>query len=202
MQKYLKALYNIFRNYHLYSVPILIYEIIFQFKYNSALNKFKYLDSDFLSDSIPCPYFFLKKIEKFIKKNKISHACDLGSGYGKILYFLGILNDNKIDGVELEKEIYLESLNLQNRNIKIFNEDILKFDVNNTKYDLFILNDPLKKMENLHELIIKIKKLYNQGYFIFVNLNQEKIKCISENLNMIDSFIISKNKNILFCSIE
>ena len=115
---------------------------------------------------------------------------------------MGILNDNKIDGVELEKEIYLESLNLQNRNIKIFNEDILKFDVNNTKYDLFILNDPLKKMENLHELIIKIKKLYNQGYFIFINLNQEKIKCISENLNMIDSFIISKNKNILFCSIE
>ena len=73
----------------------------------------------------------------------------MGSGYGKVLYFFGSLNNHKIDGVELDKEIYLDSLKLINNNIKIFNENILKFDLNNSKYDLFILNDPLKKKRRL-----------------------------------------------------
>ena len=104
-------------------------------------------------------FFFLKKIKKFISHNNINYFCDLGSGYGKILYFFGILNRYKIDGVELDKEIYLESLNLKNDNIKIYNEDILKFDLANTRYDLFILNDPLKKKDDLDKLILKIKEI-------------------------------------------
>ena len=200
MQKYLKALYDIFKNYRLYAFTILINEIIFQFKYNGELNKFKYLDSKFQSDSIPCSYFFLKKIKQFILKNEITYSCDLGSGYGKILYFLGILNRYKIDGVELDKEIYLDSLNLKNNNIKIYNEDILKFDLANTRYDLFILNDPLKKKDDLDKLILKIKASYKQGYVIFINLDQDKLKSVFENLNIIESILISKTRNIIFCS--
>tara|TARA_B110000971_G_C19943196_1_gene469743 strand:- start:52 stop:660 length:609 start_codon:yes stop_codon:yes gene_type:complete len=201
MQKYLKALYDILKNYHFYSIPILISEAIFQFKYNSTFNKFKYLNSNFLSDSIPCPYFFLKKIEKFIIKNNINYCCDLGSGYGKILYFLGNLNNHKIDGIELQKEIYLESLILKNTNIRIFNEDILRFNLKNIDYDLFIINDPLKKKEDLNNLILRIKKFYKKGYLIFINLDQEKFNYALGDLKLIDSFIVSKNKNIFFCRI-
>ncbi len=75
----------------------------------------------------------------------------------KILYYLGILNNYKIDGVELEKEIYIESIKLKNNKIKIFNENILNFNVSN-KYELFIINDPLKKEEDLNKLIHNIKK--------------------------------------------
>ena len=53
MFKYLKALFDIFKNYQLYSIPILSYELIFYFRYNNTFNKFKYLNSNFLSDSIP-----------------------------------------------------------------------------------------------------------------------------------------------------
>ena len=53
--------------------------------------------------------YFLKRIKKFVIKKKINHLCDLGSGYGKVLYFFGSLNNYKIDGVELDKEIYLET---------------------------------------------------------------------------------------------
>ena len=127
MQKYLKALFDIFRNYQFYSFLILLNEAIYYQRYNNAFNKFKYLNSNYFSDSIPCSYFFLKKIKKFIIKNNIKYLCDLGSGYGKILYYFGILNNYKIDGVEFEKEIYIESLKIKNDNVKIFNKDIINF---------------------------------------------------------------------------
>jgi len=202
MKKYLKALFDIFKNYHFYSIPILIDEFIFYIRFNSSFNRFKYLRSDFLSDSIPCSYFFLKKIRKFIIKKNIRYSCDLGSGYGKIIYYLGILNNFKIDGVELEKEIYLESVSLKNKNIKIFNEDILMFECRKSRYNLFIMNDPLKKKEDLQKLILKIKNYNQKTYLIFINLNSKKISLVLKNLKILDSLIISKSRNILFCSIN
>ena len=159
MKKYLKALFDIIKNYHFYSILILVNEAIYYKKYNNAFNKFKYLDSNYFSDSIPCSYFFLKKIKNFIIKNNIKFICDLGSGYGKILYYLGVLNNFKIDGIEFEKEIYLESLKLKNENIQIFNKDILNFNMHD-KYQLLIINDPLKKDKDFNKLIQNIKNIY------------------------------------------
>ena len=202
MKKYLKALFDIFKNYHFYSIPILANEIIFNFRYNSIFNRFKYLNEDFSSDSIPCSYYLLKKIKKFMLKKNIKFSCDLGSGYGKILYYLGVLNNHKIDGVELDQEIYLESISLKNNNIRIYNENILEFDISNTKYDFFIINDPLKKTKDLIKMVLKIKKYYKSSYFVFINLNQEKLNFVSKNLIIRDSLIITKSRNILFCSIN
>ena len=89
MLKYYKIISNIFKNYRFYSINVLFYELIFLIFYNHRYNKFKYLESDFLSDSIPCPFLFLKKIERFTYKNNVQNVCDLGSGFGKILYFFG-----------------------------------------------------------------------------------------------------------------
>jgi SAM-dependent methyltransferase len=201
MHKYFKALFDIFKNYHFYSIPVLINEAIYYQKYNNAFNKFKYLSSNFLSDSIPCSYFFLKRIKKFIIKNNIKLICDLGSGYGKILYYLGVLNNYKIDGVEFEKEIYLDSLNLINNNIRIFNEDILNFNANN-RYQLLVINDPLKRNADFNKLINNIKKNYSKIYLIFININSRKLDFVSQNLKIEESLIISKSRNILFCSVE
>ena len=201
MQKYLKALFDIFRNYQFYSFLILLNEAIYYQRYNNAFNKFKYLNSNYFSDSIPCSYFFLKKIKKFIIKNNIKFSCDLGSGYGKILYYLGVLNSFKIDGVEFEKEIYLESVKLKNDNIQIFNKNILNFNTNN-KYQLLIINDPLKKNEDLNRLIQNIKKNYSKIFLIFINLNQKKLNYVIKDLKINESLIISKSRNILFCSID
>ena len=46
-----------------------------------------------------------------------------------MLYFFGKIKKYKIDGVELDKEIYIESLSLKNKNIKVYNKNILKFDM-------------------------------------------------------------------------
>lgn len=202
MFKYLRALSNIIINYRLFFVPILFYELYFYTFYNNKYNKFKYLDSNFLSDSIPCPYYFLKKIEKYIQEKDIKLICDLGSGYGKILYYFGKVCKRNIHGVELEKEIYLDSSKLVSQNIKIFNEDILMFDLNNSDYSAFILNDPLKNANDLLKLIFRIKKAFKNVDIILINLDIKKQMIVKKELNIIKNFVVSKNKNIFFCKIN
>ncbi len=124
----------------------------------------------------------------------------MGSGYGKILYYLGVLNNFKIDGIEFEKEIYLESLKLKNENIQIFNKDILNFNMHD-KYQLLIINDPLKKDKDFNKLIQNIKNIYKKTFMVFINLNKKKLNYVTENLKIKDSLIICKNRNILFCQL-
>tara|TARA_Y100000591_G_scaffold316047_1_gene324283 strand:- start:65 stop:673 length:609 start_codon:yes stop_codon:yes gene_type:complete len=202
MLKYLKVIINIVVNYKFYFVPVLSFELFFYIFHNKNYNKFKYLDSSFLSDSIPCPYFFLKKIEKFMYKNKIDTICDLGSGYGKILYYFGKIKKKEIHGVEIEKEIFLSSKELICNNIRIFNENILKFNLNQITYDAFILNDPLKNETDLMKLILNIKNSYNDVIIILINLDLQKQQLVKKELNILENFKASKNKNIFFCKIK
>ena len=194
----IKALYHILLNYHFFTIPVVANEIYFNFRYDKKLNRFKYLKSNFLSDSIPCPYSFLKKIKKFIEKKDINLICDLGSGYGKVLYFFGKINQHRIDGVELDSNIYQLSKSLENERINIFNENILEFNLNSKNYDLYILNDPLKQIDDLKKIIKKLKTVDRSCHFIFINLTPEKTNIVNSNLEVIESYIISKNKNIFF----
>ena len=194
----IRALYHIILNYHFYTIPIIINEILFNFKYDKNLNNFKYLKSNFLSDSIPCPFTFLKIIKSFIEKKNINFICDLGSGYGKVLYFFGKINQYKIDGIELDKDIYRISKSLENERINILNQNILDFDLNLKNYNLFILNDPVKKRDDLKKIVEKLKLIKRNCYFVFINLTPDKTKIINSNLEVIDSYIISNSKNIYF----
>lgn len=202
MLKYLKVIINVVINYKFYFFPILSFELFFYIFHNKNYNKFKYLDSNYLSDSIPCPYYFLKKIEKFLEKNNIDLICDLGSGYGKILYYFGKISKKEIHGVEIKKEIYLSSQKLACENIKIFNEDILKFKLNNILYKAFILNDPLKNDDDLLKLILNIKKVYKDVIIILINLDNQKQQVMQKELYVVENFIASQNKNIFFCKIN
>ena len=64
------------------------------------------------------------------------------------------------------------------------------------------MNDPLKKKEDLQKLILKIKRNYEKTYLIFINLNSKKLSLVLKDLRILDSLIISKSRNILFCSIN
>ena len=55
MVVYLKAIFHLFKNYHIYALPILLNEIMFNLKHDKFFNKIKILNSNTLSDSIPCP---------------------------------------------------------------------------------------------------------------------------------------------------
>ena len=199
MINYIKPLYHILKNYHFYSIYIILYEIYFNIKYNKKFNQFKYLKSNIFSDSIPCSFFFLQKIKKFVKKNKVLTICDLGSGYGKIIYFFGIIGSYKIDGVELDKEIFNKSKFLINDNIKIINKNILNYDLDENKYQLLILNDPLKKLDDLENLIKYIASIKYSCHIVLINMTEDKYKIIKKNLKIIETYKISKSKNIIFC---
>lgn len=199
INKYIKSLYHIFLNYKFYSFIILLSEFFFLVKFGSKFNKFKYLNSKFLSDSIPCPYFFLNKIRNYISINNLVSICDLGSGYGKILFYFGKIHKHKIEGVEFIKEIYNESKFLTDKNISIINKNILKIDLLKKNHDLYILNDPFKKAEDLKIIIKKLKMLKKRIHIIFINMTLEKYRIINRNLKIKKKYLISKNKNIFFC---
>ena len=199
MFKYIKLIKNIVINYKFSTFEVLLYELIFSIFYKREFNKFKYLNNNVYSDSIPCPFLFLIKIKKFIILNKIEKICDLGSGYGKILYYFGKILKYKIDGVEIDPIIYKFSAVLKNEKINIYNEDIFKFNLKRKNYNLFILNDPLKKKKDLLKLITKINNNFSNIFLIFINLDSGKIQIVKKNLLIINKFSASINKNILFC---
>ena len=104
--------------------------------------------------------------------------------------------------MELDKEIFAFSEKLKNQRINIFNQDILNFDLNNTNYELLIINDPLKKTEDLSQLIENIKNNYTNKYVVLINIGQEKFNKIKNDLVIIESYKISKNKNLMFCEVK
>jgi len=198
MKKYFKFLLNTILNYRLYSIVIIVYEIYFILKFSSKLNKLKYLNNDYLSDSIPCSFYILCKISNFVKKNRIKFICDLGSGYGKILYYFGNIKKIYIDGIEYESSIYNESKKLENEKIKVYNNDFFKFNFKEKNYNLLILNDPLKKPDDLEKLI-NLLKLTNKNHFlIFVNLSHNKIKIIEKNFLILSKKEFSNSRNYFF----
>ena len=73
MKMYLKALKDIFKNYHLYSIPILISEVIFHLKYSGSFNKinqheFFYTESKIFFDQSNID-FEIQKIISILEEN-------------------------------------------------------------------------------------------------------------------------------------
>lgn len=196
---YIKTVINIFINYKLNSILILFYEFIYFVIHKNKSNKISYLNSNFLSNSIPCPYYYLIKINKFISKIKNKRICDLGCGFGKVVFFLGIVKKNNIDGFEYDKVIYNSVKKLENSKIKIYNKNILKLNYNRFHYNIYIINDPLKKYADLLKLINNLKKIKNNTLIIFINLNNEKKKLLFSNFFVIKRINFSNCKNIFFC---
>lgn len=200
MIDYYKTLSEIIKNYNKYLIPLVFYEIVFFIKYKFQYNKIIYLNNNIFADCIPCSFFALKKIEKFIKKKKIKRICDLGSGIGKIIYYFGHIKNYSIDGIENNKKIFSESIKLKKFNINLFNENIINYNYNKQKYDLLIANDPLKKKRDFFFLIQQLKKIRYKTYIIFINLDLNKKKIIFNNFKIINYFNISKKRNIIFCN--
>ena len=196
MTKYIKAIFQILKNYRSYSIIIIYYEIYYFIRFNNKFNQFKYLKSKHLSDSIPCSFFTLKFIEKNISNLKIKKICDLGSGYGKILFYFGIIKKYLIDGIELDKTIFNKSLTLKNKKINIYNKNILNF--NYKIYDLLIINDPLKRIVDFTRLVKKLRNI-KKKYLIFINMNESKKKLVLNNFKILNKIEFSSSRNIFFC---
>jgi len=127
------------------------------------------------SDSMPCPYYFIYKISKFIKKNTINCAVDLGSGNGRIVNFLSLKTSTKMYGFENDQEMFNYSIKNLNKNAKIEYKDINLINYNNLDADCYIINTPFWNDTMLKNLIDKIflSRVSSKGkyYIIIINID-------------------------------
>ena len=72
-----KNLLRILESYRLSLIKIFFFELIYLIKGYSG-NKFTFSKNNIMSDNIPCPYYFLHKIEKKIKDRDFKIFLDMG----------------------------------------------------------------------------------------------------------------------------
>jgi adenine-specific DNA-methyltransferase len=98
-------------------------------------------------------------------------------------------NDINITGIENNEEIFLKIKSLENKNIKLYNKDYLKYESDN-KYDLIIGNPPY--------FVIKKKDINKSYYKYFDGRPNIFIIFIIKSLNLLNengilSFVLPKN---------
>jgi len=148
---------------------VIVYEI-----YYSILKRrfyYKIQNHPERADSMPCPYYFIYKISKFIRNKAINSAVDLGSGNGRVVNFLSSKTKAKMYGYEIDKDMFNYSIKNLNINAKIENQDINLINYNNLDVDCYILNTPFLKDEMLKNLIERIflsKKNRKKKYYIII----------------------------------
>ena len=202
MVKYINYIIKIILNYKAYSLNIIFYEIFFLLFYDKKYNIINLSKIKSATDPVPTSFYVLKLIESFINKNKIYNICDLGSGRGKILYYLGVNKKMNIDGIEIDNELYSQSLVLKNQNIEINHANILDYDYLKKKYDLLIVNDPFQNKEDLQILLHKLETLKYENFIIFINIDIEKVKIIKNYTKILKFKKFSKSRNVYFTKIQ
>ncbi len=145
-------------------------------------------------DSMPCPYYFIYKISKFIKKNTINSAVDLGSGNGRIVNFLSLKTSAKMYGFEIDQEMFNYSIKNLNKNAKIKLKDINLINYNNLDADCYIINTPFWDDIMLKNLIDKIflSRVSSKGKYYIIIINIDVILKKIQLSNIFTNFKLMK----------
>ena len=85
----IKNLFRIISSYKLHLIQIILFEILYLVK------GYKGIRIDFMSNDIPCPYYFLFKMKKNLKKINFYTFLDLGCGSGRVIDFFNKNYSNK-----------------------------------------------------------------------------------------------------------
>lgn len=186
---------KIIKKYKFSILKIIFYETIFILRGFKG-NKFDFTSTDNLNPNIPCPYYFLLKIKNFIKNKKINSFLDLGSGNGRVIYFLNNYLKIEYYGIEFSEEAYNHSKKIfdKNSNINIKNEDFRNLNFLENNIDCFFINEPLRNKKDfeiiIKEIFNKYKKNSNAYYIILINVSKKDLEIFSK-LNLHESEIIN-----------
>ena len=93
--KKINYFFNFIRSYRNILLQVLFFEIFYSLRFGELIPLMKTQNNKLRTDTVPCIFFFLHEISKFIKKNKIKSIVDVGSGYGRVVNFLSTLNKIK-----------------------------------------------------------------------------------------------------------
>ena len=183
-------------------IPIIFFEIFYTFKFGD--NFYKIHDNETQTDSLPCPYYFLNEISKFVNKNHISKVVDLGSGTGRVVNFLATFTQAKITGYEVDEEVMQYARKKKRKNAIFVKLSINSLNFSKLDSDCYIFNVPLRKEKDIKNLIKKIelgRKKHNKKYFLIVinidsHLVKIKLSDIFNNFNMIKLIQAGKTKTL------
>ena len=192
-----KAYYflNFISLYHNIFLKVLFFEIFYSIRFGTFIPKIKIYNNPKRTDTVPCIYYFLHEISKFLKKKGIRSIVDIGSGYGRVVNFISIINKIKTCGVEYDKEVFDYSLKIRKKNINLYCGDIFDFDLRKFNSKCFILVEPFKKVKDRTKLLNKIKRIYPKQKKYIIAVNNCK-GSFPKFLKLIQSTIASKNRTL------
>ena len=186
---------NFFRSYRNIFFKVLYFEIFYSIYFKELLPKIKIQNSSTRTDTVPCVYYFLHEISKFIKKNDIKSIIDIGSGYGRVVNFISLKNKIKCYGIEYDKEVHKYALKIKKRKVNLYCGNVLTFNIKKLKSKCFILFDPFKTLKDNKEFLYKVKKIYpkKKKYIISINNSKEQF---SREFKLVHSIIGSKTRKL------
>jgi len=80
--------FNFIRSYHRIFLKVLFFEIFYSIRFREFLPRIKVQNNSNRTDTVPCVYYFLHEISKFLEKNSVKSVVDIGSGYGRVVNFI------------------------------------------------------------------------------------------------------------------
>ena len=194
----LKNLVRIISNYKFSIITIVFFELLYLVRGYKG-NKFNFINSDLMADNLPCPYYFLFRIKKTLKRHNFFNFLDLGCGSGRAIDFFNKNFSNKnFIGIEYSTNQYeyCKKIFKQKKNVKIIQEDFTKLNFFQYNTDCYFFNDPFKKnLESLRfiEKIINLSHKKKKIIFIFINCNKKTIEELKK-IQCIESFYISNTR--------
>ena len=201
-----KNLLRILQSYRFLLIKIIFFELIYLIKGRKG-NKFSFSTNNIMTDNIPCPYYFLYRIDKKIKNLNFKTFLDMGCGFGRAIdFFNKSLSNKNFIGIEyFEKQFLYCKKNFEsNKNITLFNIDFTKFNFLQYNADCYFFNHPIKDDVIFSDLIKKIiNSVHNKKniLLIFVNCNNNILKSL-EKVQLIESYYVNDNKGFSIYSIN
>ena len=186
---------NFFKSYHNIFFKVLYFEVFYSIRFKELFPKIKIQNSLTRTDTVPCIYYFLHEISKFLKKKNIKSIVDIGSGYGRVVNFISLKNNIKSHGIEYDKEVFTFALKIKNHKVNLYCGDIFSFNLKKLKSKCFILVDPFKKSNDNKKILFKIQKLYPGKKKYIISVNSPKKKFPNE-FKLIYSIIGSKTRTL------
>ena len=200
----IRNILRIFKSYKFYLIQIIFFEIIYTTRGYKG-NTFNFSNNNIMADNIPCPYYFLFKIEKIIKQYNFHTFIDLGCGSGRVIdFFKNKFPEKKFVGIEYfaSQYEYCKKIFENKININIKKEDFTNLNFIKTNANCYFFNNPFKKDSDVIPLIKNIidKQVIKENVlFIFVNFNKEIVEKI-DKIKCIKNYYINNNKGFsVYC---
>jgi hypothetical protein len=208
MLKFLKIIFKIIKDYKFSIILILNYEIIYFLKGYKGFN-FMFSKNKKMTDTIPCPFYFLHCIKNNINLSHIDGFIDFGSGYGRIVNFFHLnFIFKKILGIESEYLPYFNCVNYFGNNPKVeflnknFNDfDIFKYyKTKDLKGLCLFFSAPFSNQKDLINYINKISNLTIKNLIIvIVNYKYDDIVRINK-VKILNRYYINRNRGFCICT--